>query len=712
MIHDLDYLAPTPYNTRGETICTPDDLLAWSQAAVKTSRSYLRLQPAYPFIQTGLDMINGVSPKTGPQSLSDVNLELTVRNLKELVAAQTNIRIIPAFKTEISEFQAQRDILNKCFMSWQQMTFADRRLRKGWQYACGCGTGYIGERWDKSYHYKGKGDLIWDAYGPLDVLPLGLPRNHDLQKAYSVCLKVETPIHEAMRLFPLIADRITSQRDNVKGRGTIISQAVKYASAALRKFGPGATQQEEVKPWATVDIYYHYIDDVNINDSGQDMLMGEPGTNWSYIVPYVGKDIKIGEKNGSPIFRRASHEDCLLYPNKRLIICTDDLCCNPDPMVQCSPYWHGKYPVAQLRADDWPWLFLGMPLTRAGQSLEKADNELLRGVVDSCAVRLSPPRKFDRNTMSDALASTLNTRIPNQVIGLDMTFGGGDQMSPLLPVQYYEFPAYIPEVIQQNQDRLTHQMGVADAVAMSRARQLPAGDSIDKMMEALGPLVRDQSRNMEESIRALGEMWKSDFFQFISARRRMEMIGTDGLTNEDFDYDPGTLIPSTQDIRNIRDEGKYAVTIEMEKIDSSDGVPYFQRARWHKDNFAFSVVPYSLHELNSITRKLFHLQLMRTGFPIDWWTLANLFDIKEFGEAPQFTDPETGEKRPARTVMERYIVQLEIQQRVKSAVEQAGGGAGGGQKGAGRPPTGNQPPVLEQKHLDAGTRSTIRESRR
>lgn len=710
-MRDNAYILPSPINTRGEVISSPDDQLAWSKDCISEGKSYLRLQPAYPYIQTGLDMINGSWQNSKVQSLSDVTMELTIRNLKELVAAQTNIRIIPAFKTEIQELAKQRDILNKCFMSWQQMTFFDRQLRKAWQFACAAGTGYLGMRWDRNYYYKGKGDIICDAYGPLDVLPLGLPRDHNLQKAYAVTVRVETPMHEARRLFPLFASRIRASRENSKGRGTVISQAVKYASAALRRFGPGATQETEPVPWETADLYYHYIDDVSINDTGKDIYMGKPGTNWAYIVPFWGKDIKVGEtRGGSAITRKAEEDDCLLYPNKRLIVSTDDLILTPDPISeQVSPYWHAKFPVIQLRADDWPWFFLGMPLTRAGQSLEKSNVEMMRGMVDSCNARMNPATGFDRNTMSDQLASTINTRVPGQRVGLDTTFSGPNQFFPFLPVNYYEFPAYIPALVTENEARLTKQMGVADAVALSRARQLPAGDTLDKILESLGPLIKDQSRNMEESIRGVGELWKSNFFQFISAKRRMEMIGPDGVSDEDFDYDPGYMVP---------------LTIPLEKLeDGSWGGAHFQRARWHKDQFAFSVVPYSLHELNSITRKLFHLQLMRSGFPVDWWTLADLFDIKNFGEPPMFTDPETGEKRQAQTVMEKYIVQLEIQQRVQAALMQAtaqaqgqaqggGGGMGIGQKGPGRPPTGAEPPVLEQKSTDAGTRSTIRESRR
>ena len=52
---------------------------------------------------------------------------------------------------------------------------------------------------------------------------------------------------------------------------------------------------------------------------------------------------------------------------------------------------------------------------------------------------------------------------------------------------------------------------------LARARQLPSGDSQEKLLETLGPLVKDQSRNMEQPIRAIGEMWKSNFMQFITA---------------------------------------------------------------------------------------------------------------------------------------------------------------------------------------------------
>jgi hypothetical protein len=97
---------------------------------------------------------------------------------------------------------------------------------------------------------------------------------------------------------------------------------------------------------------------------------------------------------------------------------------------------------------------------------------------------------------------------------------------------------------------------------------------------------------------------------------------------------------------------------------------------------------------------------------MDWWTMAEMFDVKNFGNAPMFEDPETGEKRSAQTVLERWTVQMEMMAHIQAANQQPGGGGQPGKKGAGRPGTGQQPPTLEQKKADAGTRATIRESKR
>ena len=334
--------------------------------------------------------------------------------------------------------------------------------------------------------------------------------------------------------------------------------------------------------------------------------------------------------------------------------------------------------------------------------LEHALEEMFRGIVDAVNARLSPSRSYDRNTMSAGLASAIDPRVPNQVIGLDLTYGP-EQLKPLLPAEYYNVPAHFMQFIEANEKRIKEQMGVADATALSRARQLPSGDSVERLMEAMGPLVKDHSRNMESSIRDLGEIWKNMFFQFYSARRRMQILGEGGLTEQDFEYKPGDLVPENG--------------IPGER----PGMGYFDRARLHASNFSFTVTPYSLHELNSVTRKLFHLQLVRAGFPIDWWTLAEIFDIKNFGPYPKAKN-EKGDEVEIDTVLGRWSYQKEIEVALQGALQreaamaagQGGGGGGpqlgGAPRGPGRPPTAQSAPTLVQKPGD--NRSIIRESQK
>ena len=554
---DRGCLAPKPFGEDFTDICTPDELSAWCDGVLSDGKSYLRLQPAYPYIQDGLDMVNGVWNSYAVPALSNLKTDSTVRNVREIVAAQTNIRIIPAFKSEIADFKHQTLILNKDFMNWQVRTFADRALRKSWQWAVAAGTGYGGVRYDPNFYYKGKGDIVLDSYGPMDVLPIGLPKNHDLQKAYAVALRVETPLHEAWRLFPDIQDLIVARKTGAEARGTVVAQSVRFASAVLKRYGQGRKYEHEATPFEMVDVYYIYIDDESINTTGHVVEMRGPDglydTSWSYKVPFMGQEITVGKVNGQPVIKKAGKKDCLLYPNRRLVIYVDNIVANPDPQTQASPYWHGKVPVFQLRADDWAWNYLGFPLTRYGQSLEKAMLEFGRGMVDCSNVRMNMPLGHDRGTTATSLMQTFNPRLPGQRLGLDSTLSPvKDQISQIVPPQWYDVPAHVPEAFfKLLPGMIKDQMGVADTSALARARQLPAGDSVERIMSALGEIPKDESRNMESSICRFGELWKSNYFQFIQPASRLQRLGAEGLDESDSDYQPGTLIPMSKEIWEV-----------------------------------------------------------------------------------------------------------------------------------------------------------------
>jgi hypothetical protein len=230
-------------------------------------------------------------------------------------------------------------------------------------------------------------------------------------------------------------------------------------------------------------------------------------------------------------------------------------------------------------------------------------------------------------------------------------------------------------------------MAVRDMMALAKARNLPASDALDKLMEIIGPVVQDISRGMETSIVELGEMLKSAFFQWYTLARRIQMLGSDAVTEEDIDYEPGSLVPAH---------------LPGEDAAKVSATPIWQRRKWHQNNFMFHLTPYSLHQLTQTSRKLILLQLQKAGFPMDPWTIAEAFDLNNFGPAPEGTI----------TGMERWLawihLQRELQQEQQEALAMAAPMGPGQGKGGGRPPSYTAPPQLTMK--DGGQRATIRTS--
>jgi hypothetical protein len=212
---------------------------------------------------------------------------------------------------------------------------------------------------------------------------------------------------------------------------------------------------------------------------------------------------------------------------------------------------------------------------------------------------------------------------------------------------------------------------------------MPSADTMEKYMEALSPQLRLRSRSMEISLSQLAHMLKAGLFQWYSAPRRIELLGKDGITREDFDFKPSTMVPDG--------EGT-----------SSDG------AMKHQKLFSFQVAPNSWLNVSHTTQKMFMLQLLRERL-MDPWTVWEQFDVPDAGPKPAETVPDrikfakqqglmegpTPELVQAQLQLQMVQVKAElaqIQQMLQGGGEGGGGGAPG--EGQGAPPGGGgQPPA-------------------
>jgi hypothetical protein len=647
--------------------------------AIQEGEQFLKTQRAFMDMDRALDVIAGTSTSDGrtARSLSGVRVNRAKRNVREIVASLSNLRPLWGYKNDNRDYDSHAVVLNKLLNSWWLNTFADRRIRQALQYAMVMGTGYISPVWRRDFWNAGRGDIYLNVYGPRDVLFVQLPPSHDIQGAYAVIIRVRTPIHMACAMWPTLADKFapTYVASGALRRG--MGRVTGFVTPILRRLGGGQQRREEDdSPFPMLDIFYAYIMDPSINLGPDDIQVGDPDTNFGYLVPPFEKLIDTTQRDpasGQFLKRKVTREEAMLYPARRLLITCPE--CNLEISDGPSPWWHKKVPLVGFTPDDWPWEVCGYSPLRDMAPMQASANSLMRAIDDAANARLRPNVWYDPNVLAKTLMDDLDFRQGGQSVPapLGMT---GEPIKAILAPQWYQVEAFIPEFIKVLWEQMDHVSGVRDLTAIAKARQIPASESIDKIMEMLGPLVQDMSRGMEASLRDLGEMVKALFFQFYTAPRRVQILGgKDGLVEEDYDYEPASMIPSH---------------MIGESTDTSSSTPLWQRARWHMDNFVFHVTPQSLHQITQMARKMLYLQLYRmtgTPFPMDPWTLGKEMDITIGSEPPATKD-----------IMARWVAWMKL---VGEIMPQKPG------QGAGRKPSSHAAPHIVNK----GGRQTVAESR-
>ena len=325
--------------------------------------------------------------------------------------------------------------------------------------------------------------------------------------------------------------------------------------------------------------------------------------------------------------------------------------------------------------------FLAYSLIRDPASIQQDNNEILRAVSDSLKAKLRPPLVYDENLVSRALMNRLDPRQEGQTVALNMQMG--DAVKTLIPPEYYNIDPRVFEHVSKQEERIDHLMGVRDFAALAKARQIPSGDAVEKIFELVGPIVTDSSRNMERSLRDLGEQWKSMAFQFYTTPRKVQILGEDAVDETDYDFDPGNMIPS-----HVPGEEEAEARGEPSRLSR------LERARFHQNSFYFHVTPNSLHQITQMSRKLLYLQLWKAQYPIDPWTVGDAIDLPNFGPPPPGT----------KNIIERWVAWKHmLNDLAKEGVQPGGPGR------QGRPSSGHAPPRVQPK--DGGQRTTMAESR-
>ena len=536
----------------------------------------------------------------------------------------------------------------------------------------------------------GKGDIIVQTYGAPCVLPTQLPSDGDWQRAYGVTILDEWPIYEAHALFPQYQDKLVPssskfwyQNDNVRYSA--------QGNWLVRAFRGSMNRNEPGMPEKLIPIRKSYILDLSLNTTDKPIPMGEPGSSWFYEVPYIGQEISAGnDLQGRPVTRKADENDARLYPYRRLIMSSDKCRLYDGPAFS----WHGMFPGVSFCPDEWPWEPNGFSLVHDGYELNESIKEIERGVMDILRGKLNPALMFDQNATTMKEMRRFDPFQPNARLGFDGMAGEGPIARAPLDNEFYRIDPAIPTFYQAYKEGLDSQMCINDVQALAKARAVGSVDQLEKMMEMQGPIVSDMSRSMEPPLRDLGTMVKYEVLQNYNTPRIMRIVGVDNVPRETVDFDPSSIVPS-----------------HLAGEDSSQASPTdkIKRARTFADNLQFYVQPNSLHEYQQMEYRLGLIQLMKAGAKISSQTLADAWNVADYGKFDGATEIERWQSEKEMEL--QFAVRGEL---MKQELETAGaamsmmqppGSAQPGKAPEGRPTVGMDSPRLVSK--DGGTRSTI-----
>lgn len=595
------------------------DVLGWAQEAVQESTAFLVSQPGYENIEKSMKYIMGERTSAfRPSYLSSTTTNRFGKIALDLAATLTDTKPFWEYKTFNKRFDQQAMLGNKLATSWYLRRFIDLKFGDSIKHALVAGTGYPHLIYNSEIQ-----DLDVIPEDPRDVLPIRPASYITIQDCLGVLIRRERTVNYLKARYPEKAAHIKADRESsARGGQTRFKDLMQ--SLGLGKTSDfmnnvyaslGGRAHTDLKIPST-DFYTLYVKDERRNtleDLGSNFMTGMP----VYMGPWSERN---GEKVPDSSWSYIVQPGEKLYPRKRLILFTKSVILHDGPSI----YWHGLFPVLKLTLDPWPWTWLGKAPLWDIIPLQDSLDRNLRIVDDHNEKFARPDLIGDKNVMSSSSMKRINTRRAGLKLKTNPVAGKG------IVIQY---PNPLDPSVQGMIDFVIKEMdeisGARDASQFAKLGQIPSAETVEKMLESMSPAIRMRSRNMEATLREFAQITLSNFFQFYTTAQRIAVLGPSGMTFEDFDYDPGSLIP---DFINEEDYDEQGVVTR--KARERGPLSRAERAQHFLRLFTSHVAPGSLLAASEITRKMLYLQLARAGW-IDMFTLAEVLGIPNMGEPPE-----------------------------------------------------------------------------
>lgn len=600
----------------------------WAQLAISEGESFLQSQSGYDKTDDIIRAIMGTrdDDKLRPNAISQLSLNHMGKIGLDLASSLTDIKPFWQFKVTNERFEPQAEMGQKLSSAWWYRQNQDLKFCDVIKYSLAAGSGYAHIVYNQDLQ-----DLDIIPEDPRDVLPIRPSDMISVQNCFGIVIRRERTVNYLRHMYPQYANHIQADREGSyaalarKGNYQKQLQNLGLVSGFMANLYSTLGGRTSAAPLTVPvsDVFTIYVKDDSVNETGRDVIMGDPSANWSYTV-----------SPGEP-----------LYPRKRCIVLTRS--CSEPLYDGPNIYWHGLFPCPKLTLDPWPWSWLGKSPMKDLLPIQREIDSTARGIADKFQKYWRPDLIADSKNISKAAADRIDTRRPGLRIRVNPIAGQGIKLESPDMQGITIAMEWVKSLIEESKEL----SGTQELSSLVQLGQIPSSETIERMIESWSPAIRLRSRVMEAFLRELAMMVLMNFFQFYTQAQRIAILGPKGQTFEDFDFDPGTLIPDMLAMGLMDGDG--------------NPLPRYERAREFIRYFTYQIAPGSLLAASEVTDKLMYLQLSRMGF-VDPITLLEKLGVNNIASANQLD--EAGD-----TIMSR--LQWAQQQGIGMAVGPAGASA-------------------------------------
>ena len=616
-----------------------DPVIGWLREAVQEGESFLSAQPGFSQISKTFDTILSLDETEifDPRStISQTRTNRVAKIAEDIAAMMTDTKPFWEYQINNRRFEQQANVYSKLATNWYARRNIDMRMADVIKYYCVAGTGYAHLHWSPEIE-----DQYVSAEDPRNVLPIRPVDYTSLESCLGVILKRKVPVNYIEERYGV--------KVNADSDGSAVTWLNKMRDSFADITSPiwkftKTSDNPDIPRIPTVTLYTAWLKDNRRSKSTNPVRMGNfnddgtPADNWSYIV-------NKGE---------------LLYPHRRMVMWVGNTLIYDGPSI----YWHGQFPIIKLTLNPWPNTWLGKAPLWDLLRLQTSMNRLLRVVDDHASQVAQPGSVHDKNSVSRSMYESFDTRRAGWKIYQNPLAGKGIQIVNPPPLDNV-----IKEHIAWIQAEMSELSGLTDMRQLLDLNQIPSTSTVESIIRSMSPALRFRSRVMEAFARDFAMQVAYNFSQFTSITMRTAELGPGSITQDDFDFDPGSMIPQF-----IHPDDLNAETGEPTEGAIRRGPrPRYDRAREFLRRFVFKIAPGSLLNAAQVEQKLIYLQLARAGW-MDIFTLWEILGIPNIGVLPD----------NVRTIPERLIYQMSL-------------GLTGDVNPAGRKATGQDTPRLVTK---------------